>query len=93
MINSSLNHLHVFIFGSMLHLFCELYAEVMQEAVCDLCVETNTHNSLYYSKYCKLCYTLRMLQNKLSTVAFVPAIREFMIHDAAGDDALERLGN
>ena len=64
-INSTLSHLYIFLFGSMLQLF----AEVMQEAVYNLCGETNAHDSLHCSKYCKLCSTLWILQNKLLTLA------------------------
>ena len=64
-INSTLSHLQIFLFGSMLQLF----AEVMQEAVYNLCREMNAHDSLHCSKYCKLCSTLWILQNKLLTLA------------------------
>ena len=57
-INSTLSHLHIFLFGSMVQLF----TEVMQETVYNLCGETNAHDSLNGSKYCKLCSTLWILQ-------------------------------
>ena len=53
-INSTLSHLHIFLFVSMLQLF----AEVVQAAVYNFCGETNAHDSLHCSKYCKLCSTV-----------------------------------
>ena len=56
-ISSTLCHLHLFLFGSMLQLF----AEIIPEAAYNLCEEANAYDSLCCSKYCKLCSTLLLL--------------------------------
>ena len=70
-INSTLSHLQIFLFDSML----QLSAEVIQEAVDTLRGKASAHDSLHCSKYCKLCSMYVMDIAKLTfNSGFVPPI-------------------